>query len=871
MQDLVTFGVVRAPRRPDLNDHQKLPVSGELVGTLARLFKAGSNLQSANVQQALTTWRTSNYNPLDYTSGASNSDGLPDQDVAVLLGELEAWLATQQDRPASADLLKELKQIQSAYTNATPWAAGLDKFSQLLCSWLVYWAATTDTASLATGTRFLLVAAVAAMDDNAVTGLSPGDAWDLLNRRVVLLPSSITACLPRARVRLVRDASVADLQVVRSEWRGYVLGEVAAVRNVMAGETLEETSKQTSETETTQTTETQTTTTTQTTSQQTEQSDLSRQINTQLQANVQGYVNAQYERGTPGNKLTVNAGVSGGVQIGRSESLATKVSRQAVSAAVSTVESKTRELRSQRELVRTELTLDHKFQGDTGNKRGVYRWLDRIDRFQVFTYPNRLQLEFQLPSPAEYLRSRIAGLVQTAGLDQPPPWAVKASDITDDASAMALAVKYRASNLPSLPDAEQSITKSITAKSEDLPTDPAAGLWTAPTIMQDVEIVIPDGYAATDVGFSGYATPFRGHWLVEKTGPGDSGNNDEIAYHTIVATIAAGNQCQVFSQESALGNQSAIQGPVSEPNVAQPLYGAATLATGTNAITLSPGATGSVKVGVQVAGATTMSATISVKCKRTTQAESTWRNEVYDALYSAWSAWNQAWQSAQQTKALDGSLPTGESSPDRNDITIRDELKRQVIEWLLNESPFQGRNGLMAPPKPGEWREIDLTATLASAATIQFLEQAFEWSNLDYIFYPYYWANRDDWNPLLKSQATDIAYERFLKAGSARVVVPARPGMEAAVHHWLIYQQPYLGRPMPIIGDPMYVSVATEIRDLMVPPEDGLPGDSWEAQIGTTFLWLEDSGSPLPENPLARLGAPPHGPSDPLYPPKTQS
>lgn len=162
----------------------------------------------------------------------------------------------------------------------------------------------------------------------------------------------------------------------------------------------------------------------------------------------------------------------------------------------------------------------------------------------------------------------------------------------------------------------------------------------------------------------------------------------------------------------------------------------------------------------------------------------------------------------------------------------------------------------------------DLTATLASAATIQFLEQAFEWSNMDYVFYPYYWAERGQWENLLKSQATDIAYERFLKAGSARVVVPARPGMEAAVHHWLIYQEPYLGRPMPIIGDPMYVSVATEIRDLMVPPEDGLPGDSWEAQIGTTFLWLEDSGSPLPENPLARLGAPPHSPSDPCTHPK---
>src|SRR5438132_7822642 len=110
----------------------------------------------------------------------------------------------------------------------------------------------------------------------------------------------------------------------------------------MAGESFEQIDKQVNETETTRTF-TQTMTQTQTDVQQTDESDLSKQVNTQLQVAVQGYLNTNYQQMGPGYTLSVSAGVSGGVQIGRSESLATKISRQAVSRAVATVQTQTRE------------------------------------------------------------------------------------------------------------------------------------------------------------------------------------------------------------------------------------------------------------------------------------------------------------------------------------------------------------------------------------------------------------------------------------------------------------------------------------------------------------------------------------------------
>ena len=80
----------------------------------------------------------------------------------------------------------------------------------------------------------------------------------------------------------MRQATTADLQVVRTEWRGYMPGEIASIRNVMAGETFSEVQKEIKRTETAQTTETQTTTKQETDVQQTDESVLSREVNTQL-------------------------------------------------------------------------------------------------------------------------------------------------------------------------------------------------------------------------------------------------------------------------------------------------------------------------------------------------------------------------------------------------------------------------------------------------------------------------------------------------------------------------------------------------------------------------------------------------------------
>jgi hypothetical protein len=136
------------------------------------------------------------------------------------------------------------------------------------------------------------------------------------------------------------------------------------------------------------------------------------------------------------------------------------------------------------------------------------------------------------------------------------------------------------------------------------------------------------------------------------------------------------------------------------------------------------------------------------------------------------------------------------------------------------------------------------------------MEQAFEWSNLSYFFYPYYWANRNpEWENLSQIVANDPAFEQFLRAGSARVIVPARPGFDLAVKNWLMYQIPFMDGHLPAPDDPLYISIDKEIREMTSPWEGGIPGDTWQSRVGTTLLYLEKDGDLPFKNDLHQLPA----------------
>ena len=132
-------------------------------------------------------------------------------------------------------------------------------------------------------------------------------------------------------------------------------------------------------------------------------------------------------------------------------------------------------------------------------------------------------------------------------------------------------------------------------------------------------------------------------------------------------------------------------------------------------------------------------------------------------------------------------------------------------------------------------------------STAKFLEQAFEWSIKDYTFYPYFWAERSQWQELYLTENVDPLFRSFLQAGMARVIVTVRPGFEEAVQYFLETGKVWMGGESPVIGDPLYMSIAAE----MIEPTGVKQGKYWITRIPTTLTILQAKSTGLDvEEPL---------------------
>jgi hypothetical protein len=155
-----------------------------------------------------------------------------------------------------------------------------------------------------------------------------------------------------------------------------------------------------------------------------------------------------------------------------------------------------------------------------------------------------------------------------------------------------------------------------------------------------------------------------------------------------------------------------------------------------------------------------------------------------------------------------------------------------------------------------------------TAPEIMFLSQAFEWQNMTYVLYPYFFGRRRDWALKLSFASGDETMIQFLKSGAARVQVPVRPGFEAAVDHYMMTGEPYFGGGMPHIGDELYLPYVDEARAAFGVTLDGThhadmdfkvtvptslviarPGRKIDTEGGTLPKW-EKSGEEWVEAPI---------------------
>jgi hypothetical protein len=696
-------------------------------------------------------------------------------------------------------------------------------------------------------TRLILVqnfVGLLAADQNLPQGQrqfqTASDVQVALSFRYVALPAVYFTSTPPV---LARQPGVTDLSVVKDEWNRYIPGVIANVINVLPGETLA-----TSTSHLEETVQTQSTTTEQTTTQTTENSQTTTQTlsstatdDASMNIGVQGQVQTSGQYGP----TTVNTSLGAQLQISKSTATTTALTKsvETVARAVKTVSETITQSQTTRTTIKDATRQKHSLQNSTANVVvGMYRWLSEVHRVQLINYPNRFVVEFEAPEPGAWLRYALQNQL-TSPWDNPDPgpFAVNKNDPRLDPNdpsnpdltatplqptdlnptiAAGLAARWQVQGLTSPPPTNVTLANSYAIA-------PAAN---APAVFNDNSMLVPDGYVAQT-------------WFLDVMSvSSDDGNHGtylrvSVGGYAAVYNVAAQGVSQFFS-----GNQSNwsvyAENPPSDAKFPAP---GDTPPTGT--LPVGDINTGSIPVSVNafyLAAGAGITLNVGIQCgqipaigdpNNNGQPYVAWQIATFNTIAAAYQNLLSAHNQERDARLQNQPGPIVVGPPALNQSRAVAELKRLAIQNLLGQ-PFMGYDLLtIGPTGPGATIPnlaqgepgLDPSVTVASNPVVQFFEQAFEWENIVYICYPYFWGGHQRWVQNATSASADPIFDQFLNAGSARLVVPARPGFEGMVNFYLYTSCIWSGQNPPAPNDPGYLSVADEIQAVQVGATDGTP------------------------------------------------
>jgi hypothetical protein len=803
--------------------------------------------------------------------------------VLAGLRDLSAWMDNRQTRFSAAELTTRLAEWASALTGGDVPAAdaaatlvGTDDWGSLrvavgdgIIAHVLAKEGTEDLRRLCSW--FLVVGfveAVAGLSQDEIDGL---DTYLYLRWRVILLPDWTRSADVRGEgALLARQPAFTDYAVVREEWSCYVAGEIAHIENVLKGEKKVRTHERADETTEEVSKETERNDLEERDTQSTDRASLKEEAGkqTSLQIGFEGQVDVNADYGPV--KVETSLGASLSYSEEQSRRKASETSREIVSSSLNRVEERVAQrratLRKTTIFERNEHTVDNS-ENPSGHVVGIYRWVDKISRLQVFTYPHRFVLEFQIPEPAAYVRwlERTRPPVEVDA-PPPPPFELRPGEPLEPrhltaATAMELAARFKATGVLPPPEPRISVSNGIQLNSDQaLPTDQGSSVDFAPSVSGQIDFAVPPEYHVVQAKIAASGAPVLAKWRDVEIHDAnlDSGENyyaTKLGYHAITVGVAFGGKQETLSMAVLPTVRESREVSGARPR-GWGLREAWFEAEG-EISDLEGLGSGQVRATVVASGAVEAVVSANLVCVLKPSVLQQWQLDAFDRLQQAHAAWQRRYDEAVKAQEVIGGIEIPGHSPARNVQTVREELKRQVIEMLLGRA-FEGNDLVSVPAEDSPDAERGPTTRLAEAVRaaplVQFLEQAFEWSNMTYILYPYYWATRGNWPMLQPLDGADPSFVEFLRSGSARVVVPARPSFENDVLFFAAHGLPWGGGPIPLADDDEgYVSVAQEIQDLRGAPDQGVPGDLWEVREPTSLVWLDNDSTLPKQNERRRL------------------
>jgi hypothetical protein len=666
--------------------------------------------------------------------------------------------------------------------------------------------------------------------------------------RTLLLPPAIFPI----RRDLPKPVGVGDLLVVKQHIKRYEAGEIANIENILRGESRKKTTKhsltldQTTVTETEKTTETTTELTT------TERFELKTEAENTVKEDINAHAGMSVSAKYGSVEINANAEASYGLSKTESTKAATDHAKDVTSRAASKVTERVRQQITSRTIEILEEDEEHGFDNTGGAKNvsGIYQWINKVYEAQVLNYGRRLLFDLMIPEPAAFLTDAMANKDQKDIIRAPEPFVL----IMDN---------------PGYPLAARPVQPG------DLGPDGLLkpGLLSRPVTPQDLSESLTDihsnydpkyyGHYVAKYGVPGVKAPPEPMITVSKglTGNKDDQDHLAIADNLVIpagykaSNIAVRGGFTIYEQEDGdeamwvfVGRQTFEARGQGNLVPKAPL-----IPHQINDVVVDE--QGSIPIAVETQQARDFAITVDVTCIRTPAALDQWRIETHGAIMNAYAKAFGDYQDKRAVQAMPnaGQNPVG-SNPDQNRVIELTELKKACISRLaamdiydanfddIRVEPINDPIKDKLFPRPNV-PPLTLPAIAGGdqGTFIRFFEQAFEWEQMMYLFYPYYWGRHQNWYSSVLLDNTDPLFAEFLKAGAARVVVPVRLQLEADVRYFLMTGQIWNAGGLPEITDTDYLPITEEIKARDNAPGDEKPqGDPWEVVLPTTLIKLRD-------------------------------
>lgn len=615
---------------------------------------------------------------------------------------------------------------------------------------------------------------------------------------------------------IVGPAGVADLLVVKQQIKRYEGAEVAHVENVLIGEKKSRAHRELERSEETFLSETEVTSVKETELQTTDRFELNRETAQTIKSDQKvGFELSLSGKYGPTVDFKSALSVDSSTSQEQSTKNSTTFAKDIVNRSLERLTTRARELRTRTIIRETEETNLHELKNETqAHVSGIYQFLDKVYETQIFNYGIRAMFDFMIPEPASFLWY----VEQNPNIElelPPPPKDLRlvcphAAALTEDL-ALALAAEYGADIDPP-PVPYQVLTAAFKHGEED------ASESGQPRSNQQADIGVPAGYRPLRARVHGTAL------------------TDEKPVVAVTIGTATPRIWQSGSSVSVSGGNRIVYTPQLYVDLATEPYSLSTES----------------KLNVLLIAyeTKTYAFEVVVVAMRTTELLNVWKLATFEKLRAKYedrvreheTKVEQLKSEAEAKAERENRMPFG-APPAMNQKTIATELKKHCISVLTQQwyDAFDAtKNG--TPPT------FDLLEAAAEGAYIRFFEHSFEWDQAQWVFYPYFWARKATWVDRFLKQDIDPQFLEFLRAGSARVVVPVRPGFEKAVVHFLETGKLWGGEgEPPDINSPMYVSIIDEIRERTGAPKGEVPvGDPWDTRVPTALVLVRPK-SDLPK------------------------